>query len=134
MEPPIVSHRVLIVEDNGFLAYELETALRAADFGEITAAPSYQAALKSIETSAFPFCVLDLDLGAGPNDPFGAGGEGRRLLSVLATKGVATVVYSGNLTGGTSLRDLHPGVRTIDKLEPCELVVETLREMAVQRA
>ncbi|WP_323766188.1 response regulator [Marinovum sp.] len=120
---------VLIVEDNGLLAGELQ--LVADEHGLLAKEPahSYLAALKAIDAGGFDCCVLDLNLGKFTADPFGPGREGRQLLALLGTKKIPTVVYSGHVSEEKTIRALHPDAVCIDKLESCERVVEALLEL-----
>ncbi len=120
---------VLVVEDDPFICIGLEVALSDAGYHNLKSACSYQDALTAINRGGFDYCILDLDLGNSFSDAFMNEPEGRRILAVLQSRGVSTVIYSGILGEQRRITDLDPSVITIDKTEPAEIVIEALSRM-----
>ncbi len=117
---------VLVVEDDPVICVGLEVALSDAGCQSLKSACSYEDALAAINARSFDYCILDLDLGNSFKGPFPNEPEGRRLLAILQSRGVSTVVYSGILDEQRRIRDLDPSVITIDKTEPAQTVIEAL--------
>lgn len=120
---------VLVVEDDPFICVGLEVALSDAGYHDLKSACSYRDALAAINSGSFDYCILDLDLGNSFSDAFLNEPEGKRLLAVLQSRGVSTVIYSGILGEQRRITDLDPSVITIDKTEPAEIVIEALSRM-----
>lgn len=126
---PISLSSVLVVEDDPVIRIGLEIALSDAGVKSLRSVSCYQDALAAINADKFDYCILDLDLGntfsgAYLNEP-----EGKRLLAVLRSRGVSTVIYSGILGEQSRMHDIDPSAIAIDKTEPAELVIETLSRM-----
>ena len=117
---------VLVVEDDPVICVGLEMALSDAGCHSQKSACSYEDALSAINAGSFDYCILDLDLGNSFKSTVMNEPEGKRLLAVLHSRGVSTVVYSGILNEQRRIRDLDPSVVTIDKTEPAETVIEAL--------
>ncbi len=120
---------VLVVEDNTLLAFEIFEILRAADFEPLGPCSTYTETLESLYDVVPEFCVLDLDLGIPPDLGLPPGAEGRKILSVLNSKGIKTVVYSAYCSIQTNLRALHQTMEMVDKAEPTERVVDAMRKL-----
>jgi DNA-binding NarL/FixJ family response regulator len=120
---------VLVVEDDPFICVGLEVALSDAGYQSLKSACSYRDALAAIDSGGFDYCILDLDLGNSFSDAFLNEPAGKRLLAVLQSRGVSTVIYSGILGEQRRITDLDPSVITIDKTEPAEIVIEALSRM-----
>ncbi len=130
MAPP----SILIVEDDPVICIGLELALSDAGFLSLKSACSYDAALSAINGLEFDYCILDLDLGNSLRGAVLHEPEGRRLLSLLKSRGVSTIVYSGILNEQRRIRDLDPDVITIDKTEPAETVIAAIDQMTRARS
>jgi CheY-like chemotaxis protein len=55
--------RILLVEDDGLIALDIETTLEAAGATEVTSKSTVEDALLALESPAFDAAVLDLHLG-----------------------------------------------------------------------
>ncbi|MGK7654680.1 response regulator [Roseovarius sp. B08] len=126
---PISLSSVLVVEDDPVIRVGLEIALDDAGCESLQSVCCYQDALAAINADAFDYCILDLDLGNTFSGAFLNEPEGKRLLAVLKSRGVSTVVYSGILGEQGRILDIDPSAITIDKTEPAEIVIETLSRM-----
>ena len=107
----------------------IEIALSDAGCQSLKSACSYEDALAAINACSFDYCILDLDLGNSLSGKLLREPEGRRLLAILQSRGVSTIVYSGILNEQRRIRDLDPCVVTMDKTEPAESVVAALARM-----
>ncbi len=120
---------VLVVEDDPFISVGLEMALHDAGYVSIRTANSYVDALLAIDDSEFNLCILDLNLRNSGPDVAHKEPEGRRLLSLLKSRNVSTVVYSGVLNQQVKLKDIYPSIITMDKTEAIENVISALERM-----
>jgi len=121
---------VIVIEDNAFLAYELTEKMTESGFDPIGPFCTYEDALGAVaDAPPSVLCVLDLDL--GKEAPFGIarGDEGRRLLTLLESRHIPTVVYSAFSGQQPWLRELNGGVLVLDKLEPMQRVLDALRSL-----
>lgn len=107
----------------------LEMALSDAGCQSLKSACSYEDALTAINSRSFDYCILDLDLGNSFKGMSLHEPEGRRLLTILQSRGVSTIVYSGILNEQQRIRDLDPTIVTIDKTEPAETVIAALSNL-----
>jgi DNA-binding response OmpR family regulator len=123
---------VLIVEDSALIAFELSEALRESGLALARPFATYSRALEAIDTLEFTFCVLDLDLGGERLSVFGPGEEGRRLLAILNSKNVPTVIYSGMTGLQPDLKNLHVNIAIVDKLSPAGHVIAALKELGAK--
>jgi CheY-like chemotaxis protein len=90
--------RVLIVEDDGIIALDIETTLLAAGAGEVTALASVEGALRAVDEVSFDAAVVDLHLGAA--------GWTYDVAARLKTKGVPFVLSSGTIEVAEGFRDV----------------------------
>jgi DNA-binding NarL/FixJ family response regulator len=125
---------VLLVEDNALIALDVRETLQEAGFDLVGPFSTYAAALNALERFEPEFCVLDLELDGTRSTPFGPGEEGRRLLTILNSRKVATVVYSGHANRQPAIRELHSNVVLVDKLETPARVVAALKALRDKRA
>ena len=108
--------RILVVEDEYFLADELDRALRAAGAVVLGPVPSVKAALDLLGGEATPdAAVLDVNLGGEMAVP---------VADALAARGVPFVLTTGY--DQTVLPERHAAARRLEK--PVEAAV-TLREL-----
>ena len=84
--PSLAGNRVLVVEDEFFLASDLEQCLRAAGADVIGPTGSYEAAERLIEHSEPSCVILDMNLRGVP---------GGGLADLLDRKGIKYLVLSG---------------------------------------
>lgn len=120
---------VMVIEDNVLLAYEVAQLLAEAGFDPVTTRSTYKGALETVDRMSPDLCVLDLDLGSPTPSRFGPGYEGRRLLSVLNSRKIKTVVYSAFTRIQHQLEQLHSTIVIVDKVEPTERVIEALHQL-----
>ena len=85
-EPLLSGHRILVVEDEYFLAEELATALRGAGASVVGPVASVAAAQTLLETGPVDAAALDVNLG---------GDEVYPLADALATRGIPFLFTSG---------------------------------------
>lgn len=120
----------VVIEDNALIALEIEDVLVASGFESVGAFARYDEALKRIDQASPDFCVLDLDLGGQQIDGTVPGDEGRRILTVLHSRGIPTVVYSGHARVQQQLGELHSRVLVVDKSSPTIRVAEAMRQLS----
>ena len=115
-EGALAGRRVLVVEDEYYLADELERAFREAEATVLGPVSSVEAALYLLGREAMPdAAVLDVNLGGERADP---------VADVLLARGVPFVFATGYDLA--SLAERHAGVRRLEK--PVEAAV-VLREV-----
>jgi DNA-binding response OmpR family regulator len=95
--PGSTGRRVLIVEDEAFIAMAVEDALLAAGYTPVGPASSEAAALRFADAHAPSLAVLDINLGQG--------GSGLVVGRTLAARGVTVLFATGN--GQTHERDMQ---------------------------
>lgn len=89
---------ILIVEDDGLIALDIETTLQAAGAARVTSLATAEDALRSLEETSFDAAVLDLHLGRG--------GFSYEVAGRLKEKGVPFVLSSGTAEVSDAFRDV----------------------------
>ena len=120
---------VIVIEDNFLIAREVGELLETSGFHLIAQCSTYAAALECVDGKHPDLCVLDLDLGGRPRSGFAPGEEGRRLLAVLSSKNIPTVVYSAFTKVQHQLENMHADMLLVDKVESAQKVIDALREL-----
>ena len=87
---------ILAVEDEAFLAFDLEDMLRDLGFSEVTVCASYPEAEEALEGTAFRYAVFDLNLDGIISAP---------LVERARAIGVRVVVASGYEPSTVPLKD-----------------------------
>ena len=115
--------KVLVVEDDPMLAWELGQALEEAGLRVIGPCLTYRDALAAIAREP-PHCVvMDIDLGRGDLKP---GFEGERVLAILSNAGCRCVIFSGHVELFRTIAGYYPRATLIAKPAPLRRVVEAL--------
>lgn len=91
-------HRILVVEDDGLIALDIETTLQDAGVGEVTSLATVEDALRAVAESSFEAAVVDLHLGRS--------GWTYDVAARLREKGVPFVLSSGTLEVAEGFRDV----------------------------
>ena len=65
--PPMGAHRILVLEDDAFTRSLLVTAFGKMGLGDVREAADASTALKLFRAERSDACLLDIDLGQGPN-------------------------------------------------------------------
>ena len=120
---------VLVVEDQALIAEELRLVLSAGGYDRVDLCSTYEEALTRLRRKSPDACVLDLDLGRPTLVAAAPGEEGRRLLALLGTRKVPTVVYTAHSKVQPGLAQLHGRYRIVDKTAPAETVLASLEAL-----
>lgn len=91
-------HRILVVEDDGLIALDIETTLQDAGVGEVTSLATVEDALRAVAESSFEAAVVDLHLGRS--------GWTYDVAARLREKNVPFVLSSGTLEVAEGFRDV----------------------------
>ncbi len=110
--------RILVVEDNGLVAFELCRALEAAGFEAIGPAPSVDKALTLIKERRCDAAVLDIQLRGETSEAVG---------HVLAALHIPFVTMTGYAR--TNQPAVFEGAPTFTKPIPSSMIVAQLRHM-----
>jgi DNA-binding response OmpR family regulator len=86
--PEPASTRILVVDDDGIIAFHLAQGLRKEGFAVVGPAPSAAKALALIKQEGCDFAVLDIHLGQGTAEP---------IARELAARGVPYAFATGYL-------------------------------------
>ena len=124
---------VFIIEDSRLIAAALEEYLVEAGFRPVASVSSYSEALDRLLKIEPDACILDLQLKDARESGFGPGEEGRRLLSILNTRKIPTVIYSGHISSQYNIESLHQTLRTVDKASSMDKVIEALIGLLEER-
>ena len=114
-DQPLRGMRVLVAEDEYFIAVALEEALRDAG-ADIVHASTLPAALERAKDQPLSLAVLDVRLGRHSTEA---------VADLLAARAVPFIFYSGNSLPAP-VRDKHPNVRVLLKPVRQEEFVETV--------
>lgn len=118
--------RVLIVEDEPFIAFDLADAIESAGGAVVGPAMSVREALALVESGQVEAAILDVNLPDGDAGP---------VIAALAAKGILLLVHTGaGLT--PELRSRYPGLRVFAKPTPppvlAEIIASSLASGATQ--
>ena len=112
----LADRRVLIVEDEPFIAYDIADAIEGAGGVVVGPAASVREALALIATERVEAAILDVNLPDGDVGP---------VISELARQGILLLVHTGaGLT--PELRTQHPGLRVFAKPTPPPLLANVI--------
>ena len=115
-EAALVDRRVLIVEDEPFIAFDLADAIEHAGGIVIGPAATVREALALIKTQRVEAAILDVNLPDGDVGP---------VISALADEGIFLVVHTGaGLT--QDLRAQYPKLRVFTKPTPPPLLAHVI--------
>lgn len=81
---------VLVLEDNGLIAFDVEEALRHLGFGHIAVVSSVRDAMQLMDGPSprdFSIALVDLSLGDGSSDP---------VIAAVQSRGGAVVIITGD--------------------------------------
>lgn len=109
----LLSHRILIVEDEIFIGLELEQVMRDTGADVVGPAVSVPEALRLIESHAITAAVLDLQLGKQDSIP---------VAQRLTEAGIPFIFQTG-IPDISALAKDWPGVPILRKLAPPEKLV-----------
>ncbi len=115
--------RILVVEDNGLVAFDLCRALEAAGFEAIGPAPTVDKALTLIKERRCDAAVLDIQLRGETSEAVG---------HVLSALGVPFVTMTGYAR--TYQPAVFEGAPTFTKPIPSSMIVAQLRNMIPSHA
>ena len=107
--------RILVADDEFFIAAAIEDTLREAG-AEIVSAATLPAALKCASEEDLCAALLDIRLGRQTTEA---------VADVLAARAIPFVFYSGQ-TLPDSMREKHPGARVLSKPAGQEVFVEAM--------
>jgi DNA-binding response OmpR family regulator len=116
--------RILVVEDDVIVAFEIVTALRVAGAEVLGPALSLSRALEIATTEDLDCAVLDVML---------RDGTVFRAARLLRHKGVGVVFYTGDFDLGR-LRRAWPGAQVLLKPASPKLLVEAVRAVCAQKS
>jgi CheY-like chemotaxis protein len=111
----LAGRRVLVVEDEYFLAFELDNDLRAAGAIVLGPAPSVDMALDLLEREMPELAVLDVNLGGEMADP---------VTDALLARGVPVLITTGYDLA--ALPERFATVRRLQKLVETSTIVREL--------
>ena len=114
-DQPLRGMRVLIAEDEIFIAMSLEDTLRDAG-ADIVHAATLTTALERAKDHSLSLAVLDVRLGRQSTEA---------VADVLAARSVPFIFYSGNALPAP-VRDKHPNARVLLKPVKEEAFLETV--------
>jgi Response regulator of citrate/malate metabolism len=115
-ESVLDAKRVLIVEDEPFIAFDLADAIEAAGGFVVGPAMSVREALQLIASGEVDAAILDVNLPDGDIGP---------VVAALKTKGIVMLIHTGaGLT--PELQEGHPGLRVFSKPTPPPVLARVL--------
>ena len=117
MSQELAGHRVLVVEDEFFLASEIEDALARAGSDVIGPIPDAQAALDQVVADGFDLAVLDINLGGDLVFP---------IADALAQQGVP-FLFASAYPGSDVPHAFKDRPLIVLLYSPCELIAGLLR-------
>ncbi|HZY49709.1 MAG TPA: response regulator [Devosia sp.] len=120
-----LSH-VLVVEDEGLIALDIETILREAGAGQVTSLASVEDALLALEESQFDAAVLDLHLGRH--------GWTYDVASRLREKGVPFILSSGSIEIADDFHDVPLVLKPFSSSDLVAAVARVTSRRAVEAA
>ena len=112
--------RVLIVEDDIFIAMDMVDALSAAGFEVIGPAATPIAALRYVKDESPDLVVTDFDLGGGPSPAY---------FEALAATGVPFLIVSGSAMIGSFTIAAVRSARQLKKPFVTDVLVRTIGDM-----
>lgn len=118
-EGALAGRRVLLVEDEYFIADELARALQAAGAAVLGPVPSVEAALGLLEREATDAAVLDVNLGGDIAVP---------VADALAARGVPFLFTTGY--DEAVLPERHAAVRRLEKPVEMSRIVRELERLS----
>lgn len=90
--------RILLLEDDGLIALDIEATLQDAGAGEVTCLATIEDALRAIDASIFNAAILDLRIGAN--------GWAYDVAGRLKQRGVPFIFSSGTMEIADDYRDV----------------------------
>lgn len=111
--------RVLIVEDESFVAMLIEEMLIGLDMNPIGPASNVQEALDIISTQPIDMALLDVNLGNGET--------GFPIADVLMERGIPFAFVSGYAQA--SADPTYSAVATLQKPFPCSMLKNTINQL-----
>ena len=123
-ENGLSGRRVLVVEDEYFLADEIDRALRAAGAAVLGPVPSVEAALGLMQTGELPdIATIDINLGGEMAYP---------VADELLARGVPFLFTTGY--DQTSLPERHAAVRRLEKPVEARTILHELGRLGTDAA
>ena len=117
---PLTGHRVLLVEDEAILAFDLKAMIHEANGVVIAYAPNVAKALKLVNTPGLTLAVLDFRLGSENSLP---------VARKLHAAAVPFLFYTGN---AQCIPEIWPSVPILPKpVDPTRLI-NTLASLAIR--
>jgi DNA-binding NtrC family response regulator len=121
--PAILSHaRILVVEDEMFIALDLGQAIEAAQGRVIGPARSVAEALRALDGDTVDAAILDRTLLDGQATPIAV---------LLIERSIPFIFYSGS--SADRLKEEFPAIATFQKPTPAEHLVQALAELIAVR-
>lgn len=118
---PLLGLRVLIAEDEVFIALDLEAALESAGAGVVGPCLTLKEALQCASGETFQAAILDIRLGHDSTEA---------VAFSLLDRGIPFLFYSGQ-TIPERLKTAAPHCRLVEKPAPLEDLVRAVRELIV---
>ena len=119
---PLRGQKILVVEDDPFIAMHLENILNAAGASVLGPAHDLSGSLSLLESSQVCAAVLDYRLQAGTT---------RLLARVLAGRGIPFLFQTSD---PGSAKQEHPGALVIAKPFPAERLISALQALLADRS
>lgn len=118
--------RVLVVEDDGLIALDIETTLLDAGVAEIVSVATVEDGLLAVEESSFAAAVLDLHLGRN--------GWTYDIARRLKEKGIPFVLSSGTMEVGGDFSDVPLVLKPFSSEQLVAALIDLLSGRATQAA